>query len=105
MSKHGIPPRPEVPTYKSDLPILHGFCTIQVFEQVGEEGDKWEQRGLQTIIDADNFQELNKYPWFWIWNPERNSHYVMRVKQSKDGSLCWIEMGSEILRLHSERNN
>ena len=97
-----------VPNYNKSLPILHGCCTIQVYEQVGETEDtvEWGLLGKNTLVDEDSFQELDKHQWFWIWNSEKKRHYVMRLQMAEDGRpLCWVEMGSEVLRLHSQANN
>jgi hypothetical protein len=37
---------------KSDLPVVNGYCTLQL------------TRGKNTLVDADRFDELSKFKWY-----------------------------------------
>jgi hypothetical protein len=84
-----------------ELPVLNGYCTIQLYEMVG--GSKrwshsiiWEVCG-NTLVDEVKFQELNQYRWSKLVST--HACYVYRREYKGGGKSVHVFMAREVLNL------
>ena len=56
-------------------------------------------QGQFAIVDNKDFEWLNQYKWFAIWEPHTQSFYAVRHSKSINGKRYMIYMSREILGL------
>lgn len=56
-------------------------------------------QGQIAIVDAGDFERLNKHKWHARWSKYTQSYYAMRGVYQKDGSIRAIAMQRDILGL------
>lgn len=87
------------------LPILNGYCTIQLYQKVGGSNRhshtiKWELCG-NTLVDQCNFNGLDKYRWLMQRVYGTQDCYAYRKERLPNGGYVAVIMAREILGLPS----
>lgn len=59
-------------------------------------------RGLFTIVDAENYDELMKYNWYSLWAPASKSFYAARSVRISSTQSVAILMHRQLLGLNPE---
>lgn len=82
-----------------ELPILHGYCTIQLWKNIGRDSFRPMLRIVSNVlVNEFNFYRLNKRVWFISKNPRNGDYYAIRY-DGKKGNILHIPMSREILGL------
>lgn len=90
-----------------DLPVLNGYCTIQLYRTVPGVGNNlwphtlvWEVCG-NTLVDECNFQRLNQYRWRMVRDSRSGCYYAKRLEKLSNGKYFHVVMAREVLGLPS----
>lgn len=55
-------------------------------------------KGKHTIVDAEIYEELNKYHWYAYKHPQKYSYYAVREVRDENGYVSILKMHNVILK-------
>ena len=55
-------------------------------------------QGQTTLVDDEDYDELNKFKWYAHWSPDTKSFYARR-NATKDGKRTTIRMHQQVIKI------